>query len=221
MPLQNRVDPFGNIFRTPARGTFLGNRGGALHNTDREIVRSYKSRRWITCLLEFRGRHRRVMSPGRYTELFFLDEAVAFAAGHRPCAECRCERYKAFNLAWSGTRGNPATADQIDWELHRARIAGGRQVTYVESVDLLPNGCFVEIEGHAYLVWNDALLLWTPGAYARKMARPKNSVVTVLTPQPFVECFRQGYTPEIHRSWRSFEAATSPIAVPRPTCDIL
>lgn len=89
MPLQNRVDPFGNIFRTAARGTMLGNRGGALHNSDREIVRGYKSRRWITCVLEFRGRQRIVMSPNLYTELFFLDEAVAFAAGHRPCAECR------------------------------------------------------------------------------------------------------------------------------------
>jgi len=78
MPLQNRVDPFGNLIRTPARGTMMGNRGGALHNASQEIVRSYKSRRWITCALEFRGRHREVMSPHRYTELFFLDEAVAF-----------------------------------------------------------------------------------------------------------------------------------------------
>src|SRR6266699_6712686 len=89
MPLQNRVDPFGNIFRTSARGTMTGNRGGALHDADREIVRRYKSTRWIACVLEFRGRHRIVMSPNRYTELFFLDEAVALAAGHRPCAECR------------------------------------------------------------------------------------------------------------------------------------
>ena len=84
MPLENRVDPFGNIFRSPARGTFMGNRGGALHNESREIVRTYKRRRWITCVLEFRGRHREIMAPRRYTELFFLDEAVAFAAGHRP-----------------------------------------------------------------------------------------------------------------------------------------
>jgi len=84
MPLQNRVDPLGNLFRTHARGTMMGNRGGALHNSAQEIVRSYKSRRWITCLLEFKGRSRKVMSEGRYTELFFLDEATSFAAGHSP-----------------------------------------------------------------------------------------------------------------------------------------
>src|SRR6202021_3167843 len=95
MPLQNRVDPFGTIFRTPARGTMMGNRGGALHNIDREIVRSYKSRRWIACVLEFRGRYRKVMSEGRYTELFFLDEAAAFAAGHRRSPEGRGERHNA------------------------------------------------------------------------------------------------------------------------------
>src|SRR3984885_2974236 len=100
MPLQNRVDPFGNLIRTLARGTLMGNRGGALHNIEREIVCSYKSRRWITCVLEFRGRHRTVMSEGRYTELFFLDEAVALAAGHRPCAECRRKRFNAFKAAW-------------------------------------------------------------------------------------------------------------------------
>jgi hypothetical protein len=221
MPLQNRVDPFGNIFRTPARGTFMGNRGGALHNSDREIVRSYKSRRWITCVLEFKGRYRRVMSPGRYTELFFLDEAVAFAAGHRPCAECRRERYNAFKRAWQGPNNAAVNADQMDWDLQRARIAGRRKITYDAPVDLLPNGCFVQIEGHAWLVWNDALLLWTPEAYAQRMARPKNSIVTVLTPQPIVACFRQGYEPEIHGSWRSFQTTTIPIAVPRPSCDIL
>src|SRR5713226_3933035 len=101
MPLQNRVDPAGNLIRTAARGTIMGNRGGALHNSEREIVRAYKSRRWITCVLEFRGRHREVMSPNRYTEFFFLDEAVAFAAGHRPCAECRRERYNGFRGAWA------------------------------------------------------------------------------------------------------------------------
>jgi hypothetical protein len=80
MPLQNRADPFGNLFRTPARGRMMGNRGGILHNSDREIVRRYKSRRWITCVLEFKDRRRIVMSERRYTELFFLDEATAFAA---------------------------------------------------------------------------------------------------------------------------------------------
>ncbi len=198
MPLQNRVNPFGEIFRTPARGTFMGNRGGALHNGDREIVRTYKSKRWITCVLEFRGRYRRVMSPNRYTELFFLDEAVAFAAGHRPCAECRHERFVAFKTAWR--RANPPSADEMDAELHRARL---KKVTYRAPLDSLPNGSFVAIESHAWLVLDNALLLWTPDGYTKKIPRPGNSLVAVLTPRPIVECFRNGYQPEIHASSRS------------------
>jgi hypothetical protein len=202
MPLQNRVDPFGNIFRSAARGTMLGNRGGALHNSDREIVLGYKSRRWITCVLEFRGRHRIVMSPNRYTELFFLDEAVAFAAGHRRCAECRRQRYNAFRQAWRRVKQQHSypLADDIDVELHSARIDRGKEVTYEADSSSLPDGCFVQIEGRAYLVWRDALLLWTPEGYRRRDGRPKNSILTVLTPEPIVRCFRQGYTPVIHES---------------------
>ncbi|MGP0074937.1 MAG: hypothetical protein ACLPWF_23755 [Bryobacteraceae bacterium] len=208
MPLQNRVDPFGNIFRSPARGTFMGNRGGALHNDNREIVRSFKSRRWITCVLEFRGRYRRVMSPRRYTELFFLDEAVAFAAGHRPCAECRRERFNAFKKAWQRAnqrdQNDPPGADEMDAELHRKRIDERRtKRTYEAALGSLPNGCFVQIEGHAYLVWDDALLLWTPECYSTRIGKPTNLTATVLTPRPIVECFRQGYVPEIHHSSRS------------------
>src|SRR5215472_16656696 len=116
MPLENRVDPYGTLFRTPARGTMMGNRGGVIHNDEREIVRRYRSRRWIACVLEFRGRKRIVMSPRRYTELFFLDEAVALAAGHRPCAECRRARYNAFRLAWNTAQ--PPPADEMDAALH-------------------------------------------------------------------------------------------------------
>jgi len=205
MPLQNRVDPFGNLIRTEARGAMMGNRGGALHNADRKIVRSYKSRRWITCVLEFRGRHRIVMSPNRYTELFFLDEAVAFAAGHRPCAECRRERYNAFREAWRRQNKHPALrfADEIDLELHPVRIDKERnKVTHQAALRLLPDGCFAQIEGSAYLVLGDALFLWTPEGYARREVRPKDSIVTVLTPEPFVGCFRHGYMPEIHETAR-------------------
>ena len=209
MPLQNRVDPFGNLIRTADRGTMMGNRGGALHNVDREIVRGYKSRRWITCVLEFRGRHRVVMSPNRYTELFFLDEAVAFAAGHRPCAECRRESYNAFRNAWwrQSEKSRPPFADIMDLELHSARIDKQRKkVTYEAASSLLPDGVFILIEGRAYLVRGDALLLWTPAGYARRDGRPKNAFVTVLTPKPIVECFRQGYIPEIHESALSSQA---------------
>jgi hypothetical protein len=204
MPLQNRVNPYGTIFRSPARGTFMGNRG-LLHDENREIVRQFKVQRWIACCLEFRGRTRSVMSPGRYTELFFLDEAVAFAAGHRPCAECRRERFAAFQHAWK-RRDNkdstpPASALQIDAELHRSRIdRGGRKVTYEAELNSLPNGCFIEIGGSPFLIWNNALLLWTPEGYARKEQQAGGSWVTVLTPQPIVACFAQGYVPQVHNS---------------------
>jgi len=202
MPLQNRVDPFGNLIRTAAHGTMMGNRGGALHNSDRQILRPYKSRRWITCVLKFRDRHRVVMAPNRYTELFFLDEAVAFAAGHRPCAECRRERYNTFKSAWqlARLRGDTPFADEMDQELHPARIDKGKKVTYKAALGSLPDGCFIQIDGTAYLVWGDVLLLWTPEGYARRDTRPTNSIVTVLTPEPIVGCFRQGYVPDIHES---------------------
>jgi len=202
MPLQNRVDPCGTIFTSVARGTFMGNRGGALHNHNREIVRQYAGRRWITCLLEFKDRRRSVMSPGRYTELFFLDEAVALAAGHRPCAECRRERFNAFKNAWMEPRGaGPLLADEIDAQLHRSRIdrVSGK-VSYQSSLDSLPDGCFIRIEGSSCLVWGDMLLLWSPTGYLKKRLRPADATVTVLTPAPVVRCIRRGYSPVIHES---------------------
>ncbi len=311
----------------------MGNRGGALHNDAREIVRQAKGRRWLTCLLEFKGIRRAVMSPHRYTELFFLDEAVAFAAGHRPCAECRRGRFLAFQHAWiawraanpamplSGNSAFPAVfsaaswvqaapppplrgkgtshadeidasrvppslpfsvlpprsprlrgedtahadeiaasrvppsllfsvlpprsprlrgedtahadeidasrvppsllfsvlpprsprlrgedtahADEIDAELHRHRIGRhGAKIIWQAPLETLPNGCFVAIGQSFHLVWNDALLLWSPERYAARIPRPAGSTVTVLTPRPIVECFRHGYQPEIHASWR-------------------
>ncbi len=196
--------PFGDIFRASARGTMMGNRGGALHDSNREIIRGFKSRRWITCVLEFRGRHRIVMSERRYTELFFLDEAVAFAAGHRPCAECRRERFNAFKEAWRRRTGKSHLpfADEMDLELHPARIDKRRKVDWQAELSSLPAGCFVRFGERAYLVRNNALLLWTPEGYSKREVRPKNIAATVLTPKPIVECFRHGYEPEIHDSGR-------------------
>ena len=186
----------------------MGNRGGVIHNEEREIVRPFKSTRWITCLLEFKGWHRVVMTPRRYTELFFLDEAVAFAAGHRPCAECRRDRFNAFRNAWQESYQTVATqpvrAPQIDAELHLSRISDGKtKVTYEAELKSLPNGCFVHRDGDAYLVWDDALVMWTPERYAEKLRRPDGLTVTVLTPQPIVECFRLGYVPGTHDSLRN------------------
>jgi len=185
----------------------MGNRGGALHNDQREIVRSFKDRRWITCVLEFKGRRRAVMSPGRYTELFFLDEAVAFAAGHRPCAECRRERYNAFRQSWvlSHAAGGPPRASEMDAELHRHRVdRQGWKVTYLAKLDSLPNGTFLDRDGSPWLAWDDALVQWTPAGYTKKDAKPNGLTVTVLTPRPIVDCFRYGYEPETHDSIRVF-----------------
>jgi hypothetical protein len=200
VPLQNRVDPYGTLFRTPARGSMLGNRGGAIHNDAREIVRRYASRRWIACVLKFKGRRRVVMSPRRYTELFFLDEAVALAAGHRPCAECRRQHYNAFRLAWNAE--HPPAADDMDLVLHPARIdRSGAKVTYQAPLASLPNGTFVVLDNAPWLVWDDALALWTPEGYARRIVRPADRSITVLTPHPIVAVLAAGYRPELHPSF--------------------
>jgi len=205
MLLQNRVNPNGTIFSTSARGTFMGNRGGALHNGSREIVRQFMGHRWITCILEFKGRHRQVMSPGLYTELFFLDEAVALAAGHRPCAECQRGRFKAFVDSWKESTCREGTgallAPEIDRELHSARIGGRREkITYAAPLESLPDGCFVQIGDGNHLVWEGALLLWSAAGYIKKEPRPVGLTVTVLTPEPTLRCLRHGYRPEIHSS---------------------
>jgi hypothetical protein len=171
----------------------MGNRGGALHNDRGEIVRPFKGQRWITCLLQFKNIRRQVMKPGYYTELFFLDEASSFAAGHRPCAECRRERFNAFRTAWGGMPAAPV----MDAALHVARVdAFGKKVTFEAALDGLPDGTFVQIDRSAWLVWGDGLYLWTPERYQQRVRRT-NSVVTVLTPAPAVECFRRGYRPAV------------------------
>src|SRR2546426_5734544 len=126
LPRQNRVTPFGELIATPERGTLMGKRGGCLHDTAQRIVRPFVSRRWIACLLEFKGRRRTVMTPGRYTELFFLDEATALAAGHRPCAECQRARYDLFRAHWAGRGRKLPGTDHMDDVLHAQRIDGNR-----------------------------------------------------------------------------------------------
>jgi len=144
------------------------------------------------------------MSPGLYTELFFLDEATAFAAGHRPCAECRRERFNAFCEAWkrrNGTDEPISLAHEIDAVLHPARMdSRGAKVTWQAGIDSLPNGSFIDLHGCAYLVWDATLLLWTPEGYSRREPPPANAIVPVLTPRPIVDCFRAGYRPEVHGS---------------------
>src|SRR3982074_3333592 len=141
MPLRNRVTPFGEIVALPGRGTLMGNRG-VLHDAQRTIVRDSQVRRWIACRLEFRGRHRAVMSPGSWTELFFLDEAAAFAAGHRPCAECRHADFRNFQAAWRAVYPGPQPmADAMDAQLHAERRQGPwTKRTYLAEISELPGG---------------------------------------------------------------------------------
>lgn len=191
MPKQNRVTPFGEIVATPQRGTFLGNRG-VLHNAEGHIKRAWQVKRWPVCVLEFRGRKRTVMAPNRYTELFFLDEATALAAGHRPCAECRHARFLDFCMAWrlahpgdDGSQQRP-TADVIDRRLHAERLISDRSKrTFTAALDELPDGVFVTLKassGEALLVWGNGLFPWSPGGYGQPRPRPKSASAVVLTP---------------------------------------
>jgi len=199
MPLQNRVTPFGDLITTEARGLLMGNRG-RLHDANRRIVRYAQGRRWIACLTSFRGRRRAVMSPSSYTELFFLDEAVALAAGHRPCAECRHEDYARFRAAWARVLPGGTTAEDMDRRLHADRLAGSRaRRTYREWTDSLPDGAYVEIDGSPWLIREGSALAWSPAGYAERRALPRHPA-TVITPRCVVEIIRAGYCPAVHPS---------------------
>ncbi|MGA2254214.1 MAG: hypothetical protein ABSG53_06085 [Thermoguttaceae bacterium] len=208
MPRQNRVTPYGNIIAIPERGTFMGNRG-VLHDAEGQIKRAWQVKRWIVCVLEFRGRKRTVMTPNSYTELFFLDEATALAAGHRPCAECRHARFLDFCNVWksvhprAGSSHRP-TADEIDNCLHAERLTADRSKRcFREELGNLPDGVFVKLEEgseQAFLVWGDSLLAWSPGGYEQRRPRPKSKSVLVLTPPSTVAAIRAGYSPEVHAS---------------------
>ena len=181
MPLQNRVTPLGELVAHPARGLVYGNRG-CLHDTSGRIRRHHAGKRWIACLLEFKGRRRRLLQPGSYTELFFLDEATAFAAGHRPCAECRRADY-ARVLQLTGARG----ADELDARLHKERLGPLRRARVVS----LPRGAFAAYAGLAHLVTEDGLRPWSPSGYGAVV--PATGTVAVLTPSTLVGVLASGW----------------------------
>jgi len=200
--LQNRVNPHGAIIKTSARGAWIGNRG-QLHGATKTILRPFKLKAWITCLLQFKGRHREVMSPGLWTELFFLDEATAFAAGHRPCFECRHDDANRFKTAWlagnSGYGFDKKTAiGKIDEIIHQERIdKNGGKVTFDADVQGLPNGTFIQVDNEPYLVAENQLFHWTPAGYEKPGLSLKPGQVTVLTPLSTVNAFRVGYLPQM------------------------
>jgi hypothetical protein len=204
MPKQNRVTPTGEIIATPYRGTVMGNRG-RLHDEGEKILRPFAVKRWIICKLEFNGRHRRVMAPNQYTELFFLDETVALAAGHRPCAECNRAKYNEFRELWA--KANPQggqslpTADELDNILHRERLAPDRRkMVYRAKLAGLPDGVFVRFPGEStpYLVEGNELRAWTPAGYEKALPYPAEATVEVLTPASTVRTLAAGYRPGIY-----------------------
>ncbi|TDK50354.1 hypothetical protein [Antarcticimicrobium luteum] len=203
MTYQNRVDPAGTFQAVPAKGTLMGNRG-ILHDETKTIIRPHNHQNWVTCALSFKGIKRKIMSPRKYTELFFLDEATAFAAGHRPCAECRRERYREFTDAWRCTHGEPEAGrslpQTIDKALHAARIdRKRRKVTFSAPIHDLPDGTMFSDGDDIVLAWHGAQLLWSFEGY-RERAGLSSTNVTVLTPRPVVEVFKNGFTPFVHAS---------------------
>lgn len=198
MARQNRVLPTGEIVADPARGLFMGNRG-CLHDPDGRLgAARWRHRNWITCALSFKERKRSPMSPGKYTELFFLDEAVACAAGHRPCAECRRPAWRAFQAVWSGVFG-PMKAAEIDRTLHVARLEGRRQRRHTALARDLPDGAMMLTDDAAHLVIAGKALPWSPAGYGPACPLPDGDV-TVLTPAPMVAVLRAGWKPVLHSS---------------------
>jgi hypothetical protein len=198
-PLRNRVTPAGELIATEHRGTMYGNRG-VLHNENLALVRRYQVRRWLVCVLEFRGRRRPIMRPRRYTELFFLDEAVALAAGHRPCAECRHAAYQSFRTAWTAARALPAepAVDDIDRVLHwQRRLVDGARVTYPALLSELPDGVFIVHDEEFWLAHDGGLNRWTPAGYTDRIDQ-FDGPAAVLTPRATVEAIRAGYRPLVH-----------------------
>ena len=203
MALQNRVTPLGEIVADPARGDFMGNRG-ILHDGARRLgVSRWKHKAWIVCTLAFKSRKREIMAPGRYTELFFLDEATALAAGHRPCWECRRVAALAYRSAFAEGNGleNTPSSREIDSLLHGARIVTGtRHQRRAERVGReLPDGVFVIVGEQPWLVLHNRLLRWTPAGYDAVREMPEG-LVTVATPLPSVAAIAAGYHPALHAS---------------------
>jgi hypothetical protein len=191
MPRQNRVTPLSGLIADPARGLVYGNRG-CLHDDRGEIRRLYATRRWIACRLRFKGWHRSpLLQPGKFTELFFLDEATALAAGHRPCALCRREDYRRFLDVVEATG-----ADEIDEQLHRERLDGRARRLHEARFDDLPDGAFVLLHDQPWLVSGGALLRWTVAGYRDRIV-PHDGRVQAITPPSLVRLLRAGWEPSV------------------------
>ncbi|KRW65475.1 MULTISPECIES: hypothetical protein [Pseudomonadaceae] len=198
MPLQNRMNPMGQLHSVKAKGLLMGNRG-QLHNAEKQIVRSWKLQRWITCALEYHGIKRELMAPNSYTELFFLDEPTSYATGHRPCGYCRKDRYKSFKAAWAKTfPDQDQSAAGIDNVLHAARMnPDNSQRTWQANLAVLPDGTIVEHEGQPVLLWRGRQWRWSFDGYTPHTQAMANGMVSVLTPEPIIALFRNGLAAEL------------------------
>ena len=200
-PLQNRVTPTGDIIATPHRGLFTGNRGIIHDPKTKTLTRRWTSQAWLTCVCEFRGRRREVMSGRSWTELFFLDEATALAAGHRPCFFCRRDDANRFRSAWE--RGNGVAnllARELDATLHRERLDGGRKRRHELPMpsEQLPDGAMLQEGAQIYLILQGRALLWTPGGY--READNAFEGALLLTPPSTLRALAAGYRPVLHPS---------------------
>lgn len=203
MPLQNRADPFGLLHAVPERGGFMGNRGGCFHRDDQTLKpRQWASQRWIICQLQFKGRRRKLMQPGLYTELFFLDEATALAGGHRPCFECRRPDAEAFRdaLVKAGLVMKGASISDVDalcaGEIQQ--ILTGRAARETIDPAELPDGAMYATGGTAYLVHKSCAHAWSFGGYGPPL--PLHKAGLRLTPKIVCAAIKYGYQPALHTS---------------------
>jgi hypothetical protein len=203
-PLQNRVGPTGEIVADPGRGLLMGNRG-CLHGRQRRLGTSrWRSKMWICCVLDWRNVRRDVMPPGRWTALFFLDEATALAAGHRPCGYCRRADHLWFGESWRVAHGLPdrPRAAELDIALHAQRVESRtrRQVTRPAVAGTLPDGVLVRVDGSPGLLVGGHVLPWSFAGYGAPVALPPDTTVELLTPPSITAAIRAGYRPLVHPS---------------------
>jgi hypothetical protein len=199
MPQRNRVTPLSDIVATPLRGAWTGNRG-CLH-VDEEIVRFHAGDLWIICALRFHDRWSPLWRPGRFTWLFFHDEAVALAAGHRPCGECRHAAYTAYRDAWPGAKPNAREMNRV---LHAERLHRGthrRRLHEARYADL-PDGAFVLHENRPAVIADDHLTEWSPSGYGPRVARRKSGTATLITPPSSIAVLRAGYPVQLDEAAR-------------------
>jgi hypothetical protein len=201
MPLQNRVTPTGDIIATPHRGMFTGNRGIIHDPATKTLMRRWASQAWLTCLCEFRGWRRKVMGGRSWTELFFLDEATALAAGHRPCFFCRRDDANRFRAAWEQGNGVAGIlARDIDTVLHRERLARAKKRLHALPMALeeLPDGAMVQVGNESYLIAQGRALAWSPAGYGDMQNALQDAML--LTPPSTLRSLAAGYRPVLHPS---------------------